>query len=88
MRSSQGLTHDGSALSFPDANFAETIAYNVVPFCGSFVDDGLYETNEEQNFEMAQEDVELPDLTVSGKREFPSTRGTASNNCGLQQRNH
>ena len=63
----KGLTHDGSALSFPDAeNFAETIAYNVVPFCGSFVDDGLYETNEEQKLrDESRKILELPDLAVS-----------------------
>ena len=61
------LTHDGNALTFPDGeNFAETIAYNVVPFCGSLVDDGLHETNEEKKLrDESRKILELPELAVS-----------------------
>ena len=61
------LTHDGKALTFPDSeNFAETIAYNVVPFCGSLVDDGLNETSEEKKLrDESRKILELPELVVS-----------------------
>src|SRR6056297_3013187 len=43
------LTHDGSALDFGDpVKFARPIAFNVVPMCGSIVDDDSFETDEEQ----------------------------------------
>ena len=64
---SKKLTHDGNAVSFPTGeSFAETIAYNVVPFCGSLVDDGSNETNEEQKLrDESRKILELPDLNVS-----------------------
>src|SRR4051795_825984 len=43
------LTYDGAAVAFPPASvFAETIAFNVLPFAGKLVDDGCNETNEEK----------------------------------------
>jgi len=63
-----GLTHDGRAAEFgePD-NFVKPIAYNVLPFAGALVDDGLDETNEEQKLRNeARKILGLPDLQVSG----------------------
>jgi aspartate-semialdehyde dehydrogenase len=43
------LIHDGSAVEFPKpVTFPRTIAFNVIPQAGSFVDDGLGETDEEK----------------------------------------
>ena len=63
-----GLTHDGRAAEFgePD-NFVKPIAFNVLPFAGALVDDGLEETNEEQKLRNeARKILGLPDLLVSG----------------------
>lgn len=62
------LTHDGRAAEFgePD-NFVKPIAYNVLPFAGALVDDGLEETNEEQKLRNESRKIlGLPDLRVSG----------------------
>ncbi|HEX7133908.1 MAG TPA: aspartate-semialdehyde dehydrogenase [Iamia sp.] len=61
------LTHDGSAVTFPEPNkFPQTIAYNVIPHCGSFVDDGLDETDEDQKLRRESKKIlALPDLLVS-----------------------
>ena len=43
------LAMSGTAVDFPPATkFPTTIAYNVIPFAGNLVDDGLHETDEEQ----------------------------------------
>jgi aspartate-semialdehyde dehydrogenase len=45
------LTYDGSAVSFPPpSKFAAPIAFNVLPWAGSLVDDGSGETDEEQKW--------------------------------------
>jgi aspartate-semialdehyde dehydrogenase len=61
------LTHDGAAVEFPPAAaFPKTIAFNVVPQAGSFVDDGLDETDEDQKLRNESRKIlELPDLEVS-----------------------
>jgi aspartate-semialdehyde dehydrogenase len=61
------LTHDGRAISFPPADrFPKTIAFNVIPQAGSFVDDGLGETDEDQKLrDESRKILELPDLLVS-----------------------
>ncbi|CAN5195562.1 aspartate-semialdehyde dehydrogenase [soil metagenome] len=61
------LVHDGSALDFPDAStFAKTIAFDVIPQAGHFVDDGRSETDEEQKLRNESRKIlELPDLLVS-----------------------
>jgi len=62
------LTHDGRSAEFgePD-NFVKPIAYNVLPFAGALVDDGLDETNEEQKLRHESRKIlGLPDLAVSG----------------------
>lgn len=62
------LTHDGSAVVFsaPD-KFARTIAFNAVPLCGSIVDDGRFETDEEQKLRNESRKIlDIPNLLVSG----------------------
>ena len=61
------LTYDGDAVEFPAPNkFAAPIAYNVVPWIGKLVDDGLLETDEEQKMRNESRKIlELPDLRVS-----------------------
>ena len=62
------LTHDGSALTFPDpVKFALPIAFNVLPLAGSIVDDGSFETDEEQKLRNESRKIlGTPDLRVSG----------------------
>ncbi len=62
-----GLTHDGRVASFPDPSvFAAPIAFNVVPECGSWVDDGSGETSEERKLvDESRKILELPGLAVS-----------------------
>jgi aspartate-semialdehyde dehydrogenase len=61
------LTHDGAAVSFPPADkFPKTIAFNVIPQAGSFIDDGLDETDEDQKLRNESRKIlGLPDLLVS-----------------------
>ncbi len=63
-----GLTHDGRAAEFGDTdNFVKPIAFNVLPYAGALVDDGLEETNEEQKLRNETRKIlGLPDLAVSG----------------------
>ncbi len=62
-----GLTHDSQAVSFPAPSvFAAPIAFNVVPECGSWIDDDSGETSEERKLvEESRKILELPDLEVS-----------------------
>jgi len=62
------LTHDGSAVTFPEpAKFPTTIAFNVIPQAGGFVDDGLDETDEDQKLRHETRKIlDIPDLLVSG----------------------
>ena len=62
------LVLDGSAIDFPAHDkFPKTIAYNVIPQAGSFVDDGLFETDEEKKLRNESRKIlELPELLVSG----------------------
>jgi len=61
------LAHDGAAVSFPPAvTFPKTIAFNVIPQAGSFIDDGLDETDEDQKLRQESRKIlELPNLLVS-----------------------
>ncbi len=61
------LTHDGQAVEFPAAvKFPKTIAFNVIPQAGGFVDDGSGETDEDQKLRNESRKIlELPDLLVS-----------------------
>jgi aspartate-semialdehyde dehydrogenase len=62
------LTHDGSAVAFPEpVKFAQPIAFNVLPLAGSIVDDGSFETDEEQKLRNESRKIlGIPDLRVSG----------------------
>ncbi|RFU84881.1 aspartate-semialdehyde dehydrogenase [Streptomyces triticagri] len=62
------LTHDGSAVDFPEATvYARPIAFNVLPLAGKIVDDGLHETDEEQKLRHESRKIlEIEDLKVSG----------------------
>jgi aspartate-semialdehyde dehydrogenase len=62
------LTHDGAALAYPDPKvYARPIAFNVLPYAGSIVDDGRDETDEEQKLRNESRKIlEIPDLKVSG----------------------
>jgi len=62
------LVHDGSAVSLSAPQvFPETIAFNVVPFAGSIVEDGLGETDEEKKLRNESRKIlGIPDLLVSG----------------------
>ena len=63
-----GLIHNGRAVEFPKpATFPRTIAFNVIPQAGNFVDDGLGETDEEKKLRNETRKIlELPNLLVSG----------------------
>lgn len=63
-----GLVHDGASINFPAAKtFPKTIAFDVVPFAGNLVDDGLFETDEEKKLRNESRKIlELPNLLVSG----------------------
>jgi aspartate-semialdehyde dehydrogenase len=62
-----GLVRNGSAVDFPVASkFPATIAFDVIPQAGNFVDDGLFETDEEQKLRNESRKIlELPELPVS-----------------------
>jgi len=62
------LAYDGEAVSFPEPGvYRRTIAYNVLPFAGNLVDDGLEETDEEQKLRNESRKIlGIPDLAVSG----------------------
>jgi len=61
------LTFDGDAVDFPaPVKFARPIAFNVLPFAGTLIDDGREETNEEQKFrDESRKILEIPSLPVS-----------------------
>ena len=62
------LTHDGSAIAFPEPEkYARPIAFNVLPLAGSVVDDGEFETDEEKKLRNESRKIlGIPDLRVSG----------------------
>jgi aspartate-semialdehyde dehydrogenase len=62
------LTHDGSAVTFPDpVKYVRPIAFNVLPMAGSVVDDGSFETDEEQKLRNESRKIlGIPELRVSG----------------------
>jgi len=62
------LTYDGDSIDFGESSsFADTIAFNALPLCGSIVDDGRNETDEEQKLRNESRKIlELPELAVSG----------------------
>ena len=62
------LTYDGQAVQFPEpTKFAKPIAFNVLPFAGKYVDDGSFETDEEQKLRNESRKIlNIPHLRVSG----------------------
>ncbi|MDQ1541937.1 MAG: aspartate-semialdehyde dehydrogenase [Actinomycetota bacterium] len=62
------LTYDGSAVEFPTpVKFVRPIAFNVLPLAGSLVDDGSFETDEEQKLRNESRKIlGIPSLLVSG----------------------
>ncbi|MER8038049.1 aspartate-semialdehyde dehydrogenase [Streptomyces hydrogenans] len=62
------LAFDGEAVEFPEpAVYKRPIAFNVVPLAGSIVDDGSFETDEEQKLRHESRKIlEIPELKVSG----------------------
>ena len=62
------LTHDGGAVQFPEpVKFARPIAFNALPYAGSLVDDGSFETDEEKKLRNESRKIlDIPDLWVSG----------------------
>lgn len=62
------LVHDGSAVTMPaPVKYVRPIAFDVIPFAGSLVDDGLNETDEEKKLRNESRKIlGLPQLLVSG----------------------
>ena len=62
------LTHDGAAVAFPEPGiYRRPIAFNVLPYAGALVDDGLFETDEEQKLQHESRKIlDIPELLVSG----------------------
>jgi aspartate-semialdehyde dehydrogenase len=62
------LVHDGSAVPYPKPEkYVAPIAFNVLPVAGSVVDDGSFETDEEQKLRNESRKIlGIPDLLVSG----------------------
>jgi aspartate-semialdehyde dehydrogenase len=62
------LTHDGAAVTFPvPEKYVKPIAFNVLPFAGKIIDDGQFETDEEQKLRNESRKIlGIPDLAVSG----------------------
>ncbi len=62
------LTHDGDAIVFPTpSKFVKPIAFNVLPYAGKLVDDGSFETDEEQKLRNESRKIlDIPNLRVSG----------------------
>ncbi len=63
-----GLTHGGDAVEFPaPKKYVRPIAFNVIPLAGNVVDDGSFETDEEQKLRNESRKIlAIPDLLVSG----------------------
>ncbi|SDO87337.1 aspartate-semialdehyde dehydrogenase [Nakamurella panacisegetis] len=63
-----GLTHNGKAVEFPSPKkYVRPIAFNVVPLAGNLVDDGSFETDEEQKLRNESRKIlSIPGLLVSG----------------------
>jgi len=62
------LIHDGSSVKFDEPTvFPRTIAFNVIPFAGNLVKDGLNETDEEKKLRNESRKIlGIPGLLVSG----------------------
>jgi aspartate-semialdehyde dehydrogenase len=64
----RALAYDGEAVTFPTpTKFAKPIAFNVLPYAGKYVDDGSFETDEEQKLRNESRKIlDIPNLRVSG----------------------
>ena len=62
------FTHDGQAVAFPTpTKFSKPIAFNVLPYAGKYVEDGSFETDEEQKLRNESRKIlAIPELRVSG----------------------
>jgi aspartate-semialdehyde dehydrogenase len=62
------LAYDGSAVALPaPEKYVTNIAYNVIPYAGALVEDGLNETDEEQKLRNESRKIlSIPELRVSG----------------------
>jgi len=62
------LAYDGEAVVFPEpTKFSKHIAFNVLPYAGKYVDDGSFETDEEQKLRHESRKIlGIPNLLVSG----------------------
>jgi aspartate-semialdehyde dehydrogenase len=62
------LVHDGAAVAFPaPRKYVRPIAFNVLPYAGALVEDGLEETDEEHKLRNESRKIlEIPGLKVSG----------------------
>ena len=62
------LVHDGDALTLPaPKQYVRPIAFDVIPLAGAIVDDGSFETDEEQKLRNESRKIlGIPDLLVSG----------------------
>ncbi|MFV0253540.1 MAG: aspartate-semialdehyde dehydrogenase [Beutenbergiaceae bacterium] len=62
------LTHDGSAVQFPEPNkYVAPIAFNVLPLAGALLDDGSGETDEDRKLRNESRKIlGIPQLLVSG----------------------
>ncbi|MEZ5340740.1 MAG: Asd/ArgC dimerization domain-containing protein [Acidimicrobiales bacterium] len=64
----RALTFDGTAVDVGEPSlWVEPIAHNVLPWAGSGVDDGTFETSEEQKLRFESRKIlDIPELPVSG----------------------
>ncbi|GAA3760636.1 aspartate-semialdehyde dehydrogenase [Microbacterium kribbense] len=62
------LVHDGAAVAFPTpSTYVAPIAFDVIPYAGTLVEDGQGETDEEKKLRNESRKIlELPDLRVAG----------------------
>ena len=68
VKNSRELTYSGNAVTYPTPEkFVRPIAFNVLPFAGSLVDNGEFETDEEIKLRNESRKIlGIPDLLVSG----------------------
>ena len=68
VKNSRELTYSGNAVTYPaPEKFVRPIAFNVLPFAGSLVDNGEFETDEEIKLRNESRKIlNIPDLLVSG----------------------
>ncbi len=62
------LVHDGASIDLGEPDkYVAPIGFDVIPYAGSIVDDGLFETDEEQKLRHESRKIlHIPDLLVSG----------------------